>query len=277
MVAGGISSKRPGELIFCVGTMDTSMYIRAMSMYKSDIERLDPNLYFPQDKALCHKSAISREVISDNFKSWDVDLWPANSPDLSPIESLWAILDERLNEKSYRSLDEKKVALLNLWNSIPVDLCQKLCASFDTNIDHVLTAKGGRLPLNPPKKIKNYKKETKFNKVWNESDTWRIVYKDALLMEMKTKSIKRANKLRKKLDKEFNKYARDRYGIRNFINKNGPLLLIQGKIPKDLKEQYEAHNQTKKDLFDYVQKVEPLDADQFFEFLSPEQRLNVIN
>ena len=175
-------------------------------------------------------------------------------------------------------MNEKKEALQKLWNRVPVSLCEKLCGSFDENIEHVLAANGGRLPLNPPKKVKKYQKAVSFNKVWNESpETWRIVYKDQLLMEMKNKSIKRANKQRKKMDKEFNKYARDRWGIRNFVNKNGPLMLVKKKLPNELAEEYEKLNNTKKKFVEYVTEIEHMDADQFFEYLSPKQKLIVIN
>jgi len=176
-------------------------------------------------------------------------------------------------------LNEKKEALQKLWNRVPVSLCEKLCSSFDENIEHVLAANGGRLPLNPSKKVKKYQKAVSFNKVWNESspDFGKIVYNDKLLMEMKNKSIKRTNKQRKKMDREFNKYARERWGIRNFIAKNGPLLLVEGKLPNELKEEYVKLINTKKNFFDYVTEIQNLDADQFFAYISPTQRLKVIN
>ena len=57
------------------------MYRRAMESFKEDIERLDSNLIFQQDKASSHNSKASKKFISENFPStWPVDLWPANSP-----------------------------------------------------------------------------------------------------------------------------------------------------------------------------------------------------
>jgi hypothetical protein len=81
MVSGGISSKGPGKLIFCVCSMDPTMYQRAMETFKEDIEILDPNLIFQQDKASSHNSKVSKKFISENFpRTWPVDMWPANSP-----------------------------------------------------------------------------------------------------------------------------------------------------------------------------------------------------
>ena len=52
-------------------------------------------LIFQQDNASCHKSIESLEIIEILFgkdKIW----WPANSPDLSPIETVWSILKQEL-------------------------------------------------------------------------------------------------------------------------------------------------------------------------------------
>ena len=56
---------------------------------------LKKDLLFQQDNTNCHKSKDSMdaiEVIFGNNTLW----WPANSPDLSPIETVWAILKQEL-------------------------------------------------------------------------------------------------------------------------------------------------------------------------------------
>jgi hypothetical protein len=44
MVSGGVCSEGPSELIFCIGTMDSSCYARAFSYFKKDVERLNPEI-----------------------------------------------------------------------------------------------------------------------------------------------------------------------------------------------------------------------------------------
>jgi len=48
------------------------------------------------------------------------------SPDLSPIELLWGIISAELYKKDYKTIDELKFELEDLWNRVPVELCQIL-------------------------------------------------------------------------------------------------------------------------------------------------------
>ena len=56
MIAGGLSSRGVGKLIFCVGTMNSFSYAQALKMYNEDIQRLGGNLIFQQDNASAHTS-----------------------------------------------------------------------------------------------------------------------------------------------------------------------------------------------------------------------------
>ena len=52
---------------------------------------------FPQDNATCHTAqSISAWLRSRNITVMEKGVWPANSPDLNPIENLCSILEEDL-------------------------------------------------------------------------------------------------------------------------------------------------------------------------------------
>jgi len=111
MVAGGLSRNGVGRLIFVTGTMSSFSYLQAVESYKSDIERLDNNLFFQQDNASCHVGKKSLEFINQKFKN-HLEIWPPNSPDLSPIEELWAIVQDKLNNYSFETLEDMTKKLL---------------------------------------------------------------------------------------------------------------------------------------------------------------------
>ena len=57
------------------------------------------DLIFQQDGAPAHTALISQAWLRTNFPSfWNKEIWPPNSPDLSPIENMWAILKEKVNK-----------------------------------------------------------------------------------------------------------------------------------------------------------------------------------
>ena len=79
------------------------------------------------------------EVIFGDNKIW----WPANSPDLSPIETVWAILKRELSKKKkHTSLDELREHTLDIWCKFPVELCKKIVGEFNNKIRICMNVEG---------------------------------------------------------------------------------------------------------------------------------------
>ena len=51
------------------------------------------NLIFQQDSTLYHVSKVAEEVFKNTSK---LKFWSPNSPDLSPIENVWDLIQERI-------------------------------------------------------------------------------------------------------------------------------------------------------------------------------------
>ena len=70
--------------------------------------------------------------------------WPAQSPDINPIEHLWAIIKRKLNE--YEQPPNGMIQLWErikaIWSNIDEDICMNLIESMPRRIEAVLKAKG---------------------------------------------------------------------------------------------------------------------------------------
>ena len=76
--------------------------------------------------------------------------WPSNSPDLNPIENLWAILKKKVEkrvgvwliEKKKLTIDEFQAIIRQEWESLDRDLYLRLSRSMKNRIDQVIEREG---------------------------------------------------------------------------------------------------------------------------------------
>ncbi len=71
--------------------------------------------------------------------------WPAQSPDLNPIENLWSILKRRLRDRSDypRNADHLFELLQQEWFAFPESILHNLIRSMSTRVDLVRRSSGG--------------------------------------------------------------------------------------------------------------------------------------
>ncbi len=95
---------------------------------------------FQQDVAPAHTAKSTKSWLNDQ----DVGVldWPANSPDLNPIENLWSIVKRKMRNKRPENADELKATVKETWASIPPQQCHKLITSMPRRIEAVIKAKG---------------------------------------------------------------------------------------------------------------------------------------
>lgn len=146
MVWGCMTATGVGELFLCEGRMNSHRYIEmleevlepsALKLFDEDV----PDYIFQQDNAPCHKS----RTVTSWFRENDIRVleWPAQSPDLSPIEHLWSILKVKVSKFKCNSKDTLKTKVKEVWNSITQEECFRLVASMPRRVHAVIKARGG--------------------------------------------------------------------------------------------------------------------------------------
>jgi transposase len=144
MIFGVIGIGYKSKLLFVDGTIDTDRYIDNLAElgFIEELDQLHGTLewIFQQDGAPCHTSQRAIDWIEENCQI--LGGWRANSPDLNPIEMLWAILKHSVAALEPKTIDELKQVLLQAWNTIPQRTIDGLCQSFEDRV-HLCRDMGG--------------------------------------------------------------------------------------------------------------------------------------
>lgn len=146
MVWGAMAANGVGvllNLVFIEGKMDKMVYLNILKENLPDTaEKLDLNRNYSvvQDNDPKHNARIVKEWLLYNVQK--VLPHPPQSPDLNPIEHLWAFMEKKLREKEIKNKNELKSTLRNIWDSVPTDFTEKLVLSMNKRLEAVIAARG---------------------------------------------------------------------------------------------------------------------------------------
>src|SRR6218665_3725381 len=83
----------------------------------SDLGMLSDFFIFEQDSAPAHRAKDTIAFLRRETPSFiGPELWPANSPDLNPVDyRIWGLIQERIYQTAIRDIDELKERLIVVW------------------------------------------------------------------------------------------------------------------------------------------------------------------
>ncbi len=96
----------------------------------------DADFIFQQDLAPAHTAKSTKSWLNDHGVG--VLDWPANSPDLNPIENIWGIVKRKMRNTRPKNTDDLKATVKETWASIPPQQCHKLITSMPHRIEAVI-------------------------------------------------------------------------------------------------------------------------------------------
>ena len=145
LVWGGMSSAGVGPLCFIKTRVNAAVYQDILEHFMlSSADHLygDADFIFQQDWAPAHTAKTTKTWFNDHGIT--VLDWPANSPDLNPIENLWGIAKRKMKDMRPNNAKELKAAIEASCSSITPQQCHRLIASMPRRIKAVIHAKGAQ-------------------------------------------------------------------------------------------------------------------------------------
>ncbi len=143
MIWAAMSSAGVGPLCFLSPQSTQSSTRKCLEHFMlPSVDKLygDADFIFQQDLAPAHTAKGTKSWFNDHGVT--VLDWPANSPDLNPIENLWGIVKRKMRDTRPNNADELKATVKETWASIPPQQCHKLITSMPRRIEAVIKAKG---------------------------------------------------------------------------------------------------------------------------------------
>lgn len=142
----------PGYIVMVDDTMNAELYRTILQEdLQASLEEWDMrpgDFIFQHDNDRKHTSRLVKEYLRSvhlTEEEGTLLTWPAQSPDLNPIEHMWSELERRLAAYSDypSSCKELWERIAKEWYSIPQDFCQTLIRSMHSRLAAVYRAKGG--------------------------------------------------------------------------------------------------------------------------------------
>jgi transposase len=106
-----------------------------------------PNSWtFQQDGATVHRTKAALELLKENCPKFIALDWPANSPDLSPIENIWGWMQRQINKEPLSfTLEDFKLQIQGVWDRVPATMLKNLAAGMKKRMEKVTELKGAHI------------------------------------------------------------------------------------------------------------------------------------
>ena len=136
-----------GGIEYMPGTLNAERYLALLKEQLPAVIRQHglqkSRLEFQQDNASPHTARFVYQWFIE--EGITLMKWPAHSPDLNPIENLWALLKKRVGARARDSdgVFDLWALIEEEWGKITINECRKLVHSMPDRIQAVIKARGG--------------------------------------------------------------------------------------------------------------------------------------
>ncbi len=137
-----------GPLVLLEGHITGVMHHDVLANYaiptvKSHVKKVKKRLFFQEDNAPVHTARVARSFLSSS--NVEVLSWPAQSPDINPIENIWSYIEIKICKRDSQpsSVRQLEQWIKEEWDAVPVEYYRNLIKSMPCQVQAVLAANGG--------------------------------------------------------------------------------------------------------------------------------------
>lgn len=121
-----------------VETLQTK-FLRSYKRWK----KKNPNLFFMQDNAPAHRAKNTLQWLENHGVS--VLSWPPYSPDLNPLENIWAMMVQLVARESPKKRDDLVKSIQRAWDSISQTVVDRLVLGFTDRVKTCIDNEGQKV------------------------------------------------------------------------------------------------------------------------------------
>jgi transposase len=143
MIWGAFSLNGQRPLARVYGRLNGEGYVAVLQDNLLPLDLPGNGLTFQQDNAPCHTARRTTNFLQESNIA--ILAWPAQSPDLNPIENLWSHIQREVDQVQVEGLAGLWAATRRVWNQTPQDLIQRVIESMPRRIEQVIAAGGGSI------------------------------------------------------------------------------------------------------------------------------------
>jgi transposase len=145
MFYAAISGK--GKVHFCTlkGKIDSDIFSKFLKVkVLPSIQKLHGNIFMlQQDNAPAHAGETKQFIKKEEIETLD---WPAQSPDLNPVEQVWFWMERDIHSKSFKNITELENYVYSLWEKLEKDMILSFIDKLLVKLDWVLKNQGEIYP-----------------------------------------------------------------------------------------------------------------------------------
>ena len=127
-----------------IQNMDSEFYVGILMEKISEIKEIGgDDMMFQCDNDSKHDSKMAKEFYKKNkLKKME---WSSNSPDLNPIENVWALMKKNINKHDTKKISELIELVDTTWDEIDQEVIQNCIESMASRVAECIKLKGDRI------------------------------------------------------------------------------------------------------------------------------------